>query len=141
MTTENNDPLFAKGNKLPNDWFSGEAFLSPLIARDKNNEFSVASVSFDSKARTNWHTHPKGQILIVTDGQGYFQEKYKPAQIIKKGDVINIPENVEHWHGASENQGMTHLAITNYKEDLQVTWLLAVTDEEYETAIKSADNK
>lgn len=132
MTTENNDALFPKGNKLPNDWFSGEAFLTPLIARDKNNEFSAGSVCFDAKARTNWHTHPKGQ--------GYYQEKNKAAQIIKKGDVINIPENVEHWHGASENTNMTHIAITNYKNDLQVTWLQPVTDEEYQTAIQSAGN-
>jgi quercetin dioxygenase-like cupin family protein len=138
MTIENNDALFPKGNKLPNDWFSGEAFLTPLIARDKNNEFSAGSVSFDAKARTNWHTHPKGQVLLVTEGQGYYQEKNKPAQIIKKGDVINIPENVEHWHGASENTNMTHIAITNYKDDLQVTWLQPVTDEEYQTAIQSA---
>lgn len=140
MTTENNDALFPKGNKLPNDWFSGEAFLNPLIARDKNNEFSAGSVSFDAKARTNWHTHPKGQVLIVTEGHGYYQEKNNAAQIIKKGDVINIPENVEHWHGASENTNMTHIAITNYKDDLQVTWLQPVTDEEYKTAIQSTEN-
>lgn len=139
MTTENNNTLFPKGNKLPNDWFSGEAFLNPLIARDKNNEFSAGSVSFDAKARTNWHTHPKGQVLLVTDGQGYYQEKDKPAQIIKKGDVINIPEEVEHWHGAAENTNMTHIAITNYKDDLQVTWLQPVTDEEYKTAIQSTE--
>lgn len=137
MTTENNDILFPKGNKLPNDWFSGEAFLTPLIARDKNNEFSAGSVSFDAKARTNWHTHPKGQVLLVTEGQGYYQEKNQSARIIKKGDVINIPEDVEHWHGASENTTMTHIAITNYKDDLQVTWLQPVTDEEYQTAIAS----
>ncbi|RUT69242.1 cupin domain-containing protein [Flavobacterium cupreum] len=141
MTTENNDTLFPKGNKLPNDWFSGEAFLTALIARDKNNEFSAGSVSFDAKARTNWHTHPKGQVLLVTEGQGYYQEKNQPAKIIKKGDVINIPEDVEHWHGASENTNMTHIAITNYKDDLQVTWLQVVTDEEYQSAIASISNK
>jgi quercetin dioxygenase-like cupin family protein len=141
MTTENNNTLFPKGNKLPNDWFSGEAFLTPLIARDKNNEFSAGSVSFDVKARTNWHTHPKGQVLVVTEGQGYYQEKNRPARIIKKGDVINIPEDVEHWHGASENTNMTHIAITNYKDDLQVTWLQPVTDEEYQTAIAPINNK
>lgn len=140
MTTGNNDTLFPKGNKLPNDWFSGEAFLTSLIARDKNNEFSAGSVSFDAKARTNWHTHPKGQVLLVTEGQGYYQEKNQPVQIIKKGDVINIPEDVEHWHGASENTNMTHIAITNYKDDLQVTWLQAVTDEEYQSAIASINN-
>jgi 4-carboxymuconolactone decarboxylase len=131
MTTENNNSLFPQGNKLPNDWFSGDAFLTPLVAKDKNNDFSAGSVSFEPKARTNWHTHPKGQVLIVTEGIGWYQEKGKAAQTIKKGDVINIPEDVEHWHGAAENSKMTHIVITNFKDDVQVVWLQPVTDEEY----------
>lgn len=133
-TTDNS--LFAKGNKLPNDWFSGNAFLTPLLAKDANNEFSIGSVTFEPKARTNWHTHPKGQVLIVTEGIGWYQEKGKTALQIKKGDVINIPEAVEHWHGAAENSEMVHIAITNFKEEEQVHWLQAVTDEEYNTVKK-----
>lgn len=131
MKKQNNEPLFPKGNKLPDDWFTGEAFLSPLVAKDKNNEFSAGAVTFEIGARTNWHTHPKGQVLIVTEGSGFYQEKGKPAQIIKKGDVVNIPENVEHWHGASVQASMTHIAITNFKEEVQVTWLKPVTEEEF----------
>jgi len=136
MTAENNDSLFPKGNKLPTDWFSGDAFLTPLIAKDKNNDFSVGSVSFELGARTNWHTHPKGQILIVTEGIGWYQEKEKAAQTIKKGDVVTIPEDVEHWHGASADSKMVHIAITNFKEEVQVTWLEPVTDEEYNAVNK-----
>lgn len=136
MTTENNDSLFPKGNRLPNDWFSGEAFLTPLIARDKNNDFSAGSVSFEPGARTNWHTHPKGQVLIVTEGIGWYQEKGKIAQTIKKGEFVTIPEDVEHWHGASADSKMVHIAITNFKEEVQVTWLEPVTDEEYNTVNK-----
>ncbi|MCJ0743314.1 (R)-mandelonitrile lyase [Pedobacter montanisoli] len=128
---ENNTSIFPKGNQLPADWFSGHAFLTPLIAKDKNNEFSAGSVTFDPGARTNWHTHPKGQVLIVTEGIGWYQEKGKPAQPIKRGDVVNIPENVEHWHGATATHKMVHIAITNYVGEEQVTWLQAVTDEEY----------
>ena len=123
--------LFPKGQQLPNDWFTGNAFATPLVAKDKNNEFSAHSVYFEPQARTNWHTHPKGQVLIVTEGEGFYQEKGKPAQPIKKGDVVNIPENTEHWHGASATHNMVHIAITNYKDDVQVTWLQPVTDEEY----------
>jgi quercetin dioxygenase-like cupin family protein len=126
--------IFPKGEPLSKDWFTGNAFLKPLIARDKNNEFSAGSVTFESGARTNWHTHPKGQVLLVIEGHGLYQEKGKPAQIIQKGDVVNIPENVEHWHGASATTTMVHVAITNFKEDTQVTWLNPVTDEEYKTA-------
>ena len=71
---------------------------------------------------------------MVIEGNGLYQEKGKPAQIIQKGDVVNIPENVEHWHGASATTTMVHVAITNFKEDTQVTWLNPVTDEEYKTA-------
>jgi len=123
--------IFPKGQPLPKEWFTGNAFLSPLVAKDKNNDFSAGSVSFEPGARTNWHTHPKGQVLLVIEGRGWYQEKGKPAQVIKKGDVINIPESIEHWHGASADSKMTHIAITNYKEDVQVTWLKPVTDEEY----------
>ncbi|MDY0988247.1 cupin domain-containing protein [Flavobacterium sp. CFBP9031] len=126
--------IFPKGEPLSKDWFTGNAFLKPLIARDKNNEFSAGSVTFEPGARTNWHTHPKGQVLLVIEGHGLYQEKGKPAEIIQKGDVVNIPENVEHWHGASATTTMVHVAITNFKEDTQVTWLNPVTDEEYKTA-------
>jgi quercetin dioxygenase-like cupin family protein len=123
--------IFPKGQPLPKEWFVGNAFLTPLITKDKNNDFSTGSVTFEPNARTNWHTHPRGQVLLVIEGSGYYQEKGKAAQVIKKGDVVNIPENTEHWHGASASSKMVHIAITNYKDDVQVTWLQPVTDEEY----------
>lgn len=131
MKTENNTSLYPKGEKLPSDWFSGNAFLTPLVAQDHNNEFSAGSVTFEPGARTNWHTHPKGQTLLVIEGNGFYQEKGKPAQPIKKGSVVIIPENTEHWHGATATQKMVHIAITNFKNNEQVTWLNPVTDEEY----------
>jgi quercetin dioxygenase-like cupin family protein len=136
MADHNTTSIFPKGEKLANDYFTGDAFLTTLVARDKNNDFSASNVSFDPKARTNWHTHPKGQVLLVIDGEGYYQEKGQPARPIKKGDVVNIPENVEHWHGASAHNKMIHIAISNYKEDIQVTWLEPVTDEEYNSVSK-----
>ncbi|MFT3703967.1 MAG: cupin domain-containing protein [Agriterribacter sp.] len=123
--------LFPKGDKLPGAYFTGNAFLATLIPRDKNNEFIVGSVTFEPGARTNWHIHPKGQILIVTEGEGFYQEKGKAAQRLKKGSVVNIPEDVEHWHGASPNKKLVHIAITNFKGDTNVTWLQPVTDEQY----------
>lgn len=134
MTTENNDLLFPQGNPLPQEWFTGKTYLHAMVAKDTNHEFSIGSVTFEPKARTHWHTHPKGQVLIVVEGNGFYQEKGKPAQAFKKGDVINIPANTEHWHGASANSKMVHIAITNYKEDVQVTWLQPVSDEEYNEA-------
>ncbi|MES2764068.1 MAG: cupin domain-containing protein [Bacteroidota bacterium] len=127
--------IFPKGQALPKDWFTGDAFLSPLVGKDHNNDFSAGSILFEPKARTNWHTHPRGQVLLIIEGNGYYQEKGQPARAIKKGDVVNIPENIEHWHGASANSSMTHIAITNYKDDVQVVWLKPVTDEEYEGVV------
>ena len=129
-TTESNE-LFDKGEAAPADYFTGAAFIHPLIARDNNNEFALGSVTFEPGARTIWHTHPKGQVLIVSEGQGFYQEKGKSAQHLKKGDVINIPENVEHWHGADAGHKLVHIAITNYKEDQNVVWLKPVSEKEY----------
>src|SRR6266516_3666072 len=131
MTEQNNNSLFPKGEKLSNDYFTGNAFLTPLLAKDKNNDFALGSVTFEAGARTHWHTHPKGQVLIVTEGEGFYQEKGKPAQALKKGDVVKIPENAEHWHGASANSAFVHIAITNYIDEQNVVWLKPVTDEEY----------
>ncbi|MES2681528.1 MAG: cupin domain-containing protein [Bacteroidota bacterium] len=128
--------IFPKGQPLPKEWFTGNAFLHPLVAQDKNNEFSSGCVTFEPGSRTNWHTHPKGQVLIVIEGDGYYQEKGKPAQVIKKGEVINIPENIEHWHGASAECKMAHIVITNYKEGITVNWMQPVTDEEYHSVTK-----
>jgi quercetin dioxygenase-like cupin family protein len=132
MEIVNQNSIFPKGQILPTDWFTGEAFYHSLVAKDKNHEFSVGVVTFDPSVRNHWHTHPKGQVLIVIEGQGFYQEKGAEASVIKKGDVVNIPENTEHWHGASATTRMVHIAITNFKDDVQVTWLNPVTDVEFE---------
>lgn len=137
MTTENTTALFPKGEKLTNGYFTGDAYLQTLLSKDKNNDFVLGSVTFEPGARTNWHTHPKGQVLIVTEGEGLYQEKGKTAQVIKKGDVINIPENVQHWHGATTRTKMVHIAITNYEGETNAVWLNSVTDEEFNAANKN----
>lgn len=91
----------------------------------------MGCVTFEPGARTNWHRHPKGQVLIVTAGEGYYQQRGKPAQALKKGDTVNIPEDIEHWHGASAQSSFVHIAITNYKNEENVIWLNPVTDDEY----------
>jgi quercetin dioxygenase-like cupin family protein len=138
QTQMETNTIFPKGEKLTNGYFTGDAFLKVLLARDKNNDFVIGNVTFEPGARTNWHTHPKGQVLIVTSGEGFYQEKGKPAQIIKKGDVVNIPENTEHWHGASAKTGMIHIAITHFKEDVNVVWLQPVSEQEYEEVNKNS---
>lgn len=137
MQEESNTSIFPQGNKITNGYFSGDAYLLLLQEKDRNNDFALGNVTFEPGARTNWHTHPKGQVLIVTEGKGWYQEKGKPAQVITKGDVINIPEDVEHWHGASADSRMIHIAITNYQGDQNVTWMQPVTDAEYDQVNKN----
>ncbi|WP_316848162.1 cupin domain-containing protein [Pedobacter psychrodurus] len=131
MKTTDNNSLFPKGERTPAAYFTGNAYLMPLVSRDENNNFVMGSVTFEPGARTNWHTHPKGQVLIVTDGNGFYQEKGKPAKAIKKGDVINIPEELEHWHGAGKKTSLVHIALTNFEGEKNVEWLAPVSTEEY----------
>lgn len=132
---KNMDSIHPKSElKLPAEWFTGDAFLTPLLPLDTTNTFSMGSVYFERDARTHWHTHPRGQVLIVTAGEGLYQQEGKPAQLIRKGDVINIPANVKHWHGASTHSPMTHIAVTNYVDEKGVDWYEAVTTEQFHEA-------
>ena len=126
-----NSSTFPKGEKISNSNFTGTAYVYMLITPDNIYNASIGNVTFEPKARTNWHKHPGGQILLVTDGKGFYQEKGKPAQLIRKGDVVRIPPDTEHWHGAAPDSGLTHVAISPNLEKGSVEWLLPVTEEEY----------
>ena len=123
--------IFPKGEKGPAENFTGNAWNTPLVANDSTYNTVIGNVYFEPGARSNWHTHPSGQILIITDGVGYYQEKGQPRRTMKKGDVIKCPPNVLHWHGASPDTGMQQLYILPKTEKGIVTWLQKVTDEEY----------
>jgi quercetin dioxygenase-like cupin family protein len=126
----NTGDIFPKGQKVSNDNFTGNVWLNMLVQGDTVYNTSVGSVTFEPGARTKWHYHPGGQILLVTNGTGWYQEKGKPIEIIKKGDVIKCPANVEHWHGASKDSYFVQVAVTDNKNG-SVVWLQPVTEEEY----------
>ncbi len=130
--------IFPKGEPASPGYFTGAVSVNILVKENVNN-YSVADVRFEAGARTNWHTHPAGQILLVTEGNGWYQEKDKSAQTIKKGDVVTIPANIEHWHGATATSAMTHIAISNFKESKNADWLAPVTNEEYNRANEVSD--
>lgn len=123
--------IFPKGTLGPAENFTGNAWASGLVANDSMYNTLVGNVYFEPGARSNWHIHPAGQILIITDGVGYHQIQGQPRQTIKKGDVVKCPPNVMHWHGASPESGMQQLYIIANTEKGIVTWLQKVTDEEY----------
>ena len=123
--------IFPKGEQGPAENFTGKAWNIGLLADDSIYNTVIGNVYFEPGSRSNWHKHPSGQILIITDGVGYHQMKGQPRQTIKKGDVVKCPPNVEHWHGASPDTGMLQMYILPKTENGIVTWLQKVTDEEY----------
>ena len=123
--------IFPKGELGSAEKFTGNAWNTPLVANDSTYNTVLGNVYFEPGARSNWHSHPSGQILIITDGVGYHQIKGQAKQTIRKGDVIKCPPNVQHWHGASPDVGMQQLYILPKTEKGLVTWLQKVTDEEY----------
>lgn len=125
------EAIFPQGELGPADHFTGKAYNLGLVPNDSTYNTLVGNVYFEPGARSNWHTHPAGQILIITDGVGYHQIKGQPRQTIKKGDVVKCPPNVMHWHGASPESGMLQLYILPNTEKGIVEWMHPVTDEEY----------
>jgi quercetin dioxygenase-like cupin family protein len=133
----NSNAIFPRGGKASADSFIGEAFINKLIP-DADNVYNcqVNDVVFEAGARNNWHKHPNGQILLATDGKGYYQEKGKAARLLQKGDVVAIPPNVEHWHGAAPDSSFTHIGICPNTQSGGAVWLSLVTNEEYQKATK-----
>jgi quercetin dioxygenase-like cupin family protein len=125
-----NAPIFPKGEKAPNVHHVGNVWLRELSEPDSVFNYSISVATFDPAARLNWHTHPGGQILLITEGTGYYQEKGKPKQTVRKGDVIKCLPGVEHWHGALPKSGFTYLATTPTQKGKTI-WLQKVTDEQY----------
>ena len=126
--------IFLKGEKGSEDLFTGNAYNIGLVDADSTLTTAVGNVYFEPGARSNWHSHPAGQILIITDGVGYHQIEGKEIEIIKKGSVVKCPPNVRHWHGASADVGLQQLYIVPNTEKGIVNWNEAVTDEIYNSA-------
>ncbi|MDR2674971.1 MAG: carboxymuconolactone decarboxylase family protein [Opitutaceae bacterium] len=123
-----NGALFPPGAKITNANFTGDAWLQMLHVAPVQLNAAIGSVTFAPAARNNWHTHETGQILLVTGGEGFYQEWGKPACFLKTGDTVNIPPNIKHWHGAAKDSWFAHLAITPGATQ----WLEPVTDAHYD---------
>ena len=128
---QDKNEIFSKGEPASVDYFTGKVWVNVLVPNDPVFNCLVGHVMFEPGARNNWHLHPGGQILIVTGGIGYYQERGKPIQLIRTGDVVKVLPDVEHWHGASPGSEMTHMAISTNTDKGIVTWLERVSDKEY----------
>ncbi|QJD80683.1 cupin domain-containing protein [Spirosoma rhododendri] len=122
--------IFPKGEEAKTAHQVGQIWLNELSAADSTFTYSVAMATFAPDARLHWHAHPGGQILLFTDGVGYYQERGKPRQTVRKGEVIKCQPGVEHWHGATPTTGVTYIATTPTQKGKTI-WFKQVTDAEY----------
>lgn len=118
--------------KGPDEYFTGTVRIDPLFGANAPARATAASVTFEPGARTAWHTHPLGQTLIVMAGFGRVQRDGGPIEEIRPGDVVWFPPGEKHWHGASPNVAMTHIAIQEQLDGKAVDWLEKVTDAQYD---------
>ena len=123
-------PIGSK-NDAYKQYFIGQSYISPI----STSQVKMFNVTFEPKCRNNWHIHKAksggGQILIAIGGRGYYQEWGKDPIVMKPGDVINIPANVKHWHGAAPDSWFSHIAVEVEGVEEENIWLEAVEDEEY----------
>ncbi|TMI90410.1 MAG: cupin domain-containing protein [Bacteroidetes bacterium] len=122
--------IFPKGEISTADNHTGTIWLKELNEPDSNFNYSIAVATYAPGAKLDWHIHPAGQVLLITEGTGYYEEKGKPIQIVHKGDVIECLPGVAHWHGASPDKSFGYIAVTPTTKGKTI-WLKRVTDEEY----------
>ena len=126
------DTIFEQGEPNPyGKFFTGQTYLNMLSAKDGIFNAPIGNVTFEPGARTNWHKHSGGQILLVLGGEGRYQKRGEEIQILHKGDVVRIPPQAEHWHGAAPDSWFTHISVETNVPDNQTTWLEPVNDKEY----------
>jgi quercetin dioxygenase-like cupin family protein len=116
----------------PAEWFTGTVQIDPLFGATAPARAAGNAVTFEPRTRTAWHTHPLGQVLIVTAGCGLVQREGGPAEEIHPGDVVWFEPDEKHWHGASPTTAMTHIAIQEVLDGKAVDWMEKVPDEQYQ---------
>lgn len=121
--------------KGPADYFTGTVRIDPLFEATAPARALGSSVTFEPGARTAWHTHPLGQILIVTAGCGWVQREGGPVEEIRPGDVVRFAPGEKHWHGATPRTGMTHIAILEQLDGKNAEWMEKVTNEQYRKSL------
>jgi quercetin dioxygenase-like cupin family protein len=117
--------------KGPADWFTGDVRIDPLFEPHEPARTAGVSVTFEPGARTAWHTHPLGQILVVTAGCGWVQHEGGPIEEVRPGDVVWFQAGEKHWHGATPTRSMTHIAVHEQLDGKAVDWMEHVSDEQY----------
>ena len=125
---------FPKGELSFDKHHTGNIWLNELNVGDSTFDPSIAEATYDAGAKLNWHIHPGGQVLLITDGAGNYQERGKPVRIVHKGDVIKCAPGIEHWHGALPNSSFAYIAVTPTQKGKTI-WLEPVSPKDY-TSVK-----
>ena len=129
----NDEPVMGLGQEVTEN-FTGKAWLKYLSTQPETTDCLIYNVTFAPRTRNYWHKHSQGQILLCTEGVGYYQERGDNALRLTSGNVVHIPANVEHWHGAAPHSPFTHIGITPKATTNQVEWLEPVTEQDYNNA-------
>ena len=124
-------------SKGPQEWFTGNVRVDPLFEAEGDADAGGAHVTFEPGARTAWHAHPLGQVLIVTAGCGRAQREGGPIEEIRPGDVVRFAPNEKHWHGAAPTTAVTHIAIQEHLNGKVVDWMEHVSDEQYQVGVRN----
>lgn len=136
MTEDYKDQIFSRGVKLPKmiaDHFTGMAYFNQLVESENNWNCPVGYLTFMPGSRNFWHRHPGGQILLIAEGNGWYQEWGHEAYYLKPGDFVKIPSDTKHWHGASKDNWFAHIYIETNSEKGSVEWLEEISEDHYST--------
>lgn len=126
--------FLVEGPKAPNTHYIGEAWLNSLLQADDEINYNITKATFRANSTLDWHKHSTPQVLIIIDGEGYYQERGKAPIILKKGDILKCAKEIEHWHTATKEQSVTYLAI--YGGTQPTTWTEKLTQEYYDSVAK-----
>ncbi len=127
------ETTFPKGELSTAKNHTGNIWLSELNVGDSTFDPGIAQAVYGPGAKLDWHVHPGGQVLLITEGTGYYQERGKPIRIVHKGDVIKCAPGIEHWHGATPRSSFAYIAVTPIQKGKAI-WLEPVSDKDYNSA-------
>lgn len=128
-----------EGTKAPNTHYIGEAWLNPLLMADSTISYGITKATFRANSTLDWHKHGSPQVLIIVEGEGYYQERGKEPVILRKGDVIKCEKDIEHWHSSTKESAVTYLAI--YGGTQPTTWTEKLTQEYYDSVAQKLKTK
>src|SRR5262249_52730678 len=123
---------FPKGELSTAKNHTGNIWLSELNVEDSTSDPGIAMATYDAGPKLDWHIHPGGQVLLITEGIGFYQERGKPGRVVHKGDVIKCAPGVRHWHGGSHDNGSAYIAVTPTQKGKTV-WLEPVSEKDYQS--------